>query len=131
MIKVKVFTNSLQNSMNKREKFKFIPKGYLEVEEFDKDEAWNLLNWSNHTKEQPKETLNTEVSTCCSGILLQEEGQEAFYSGLKAIESVKFVFLKSTKLNKEILAHSKELKKNQYVYFQLSKHCLICNNINK
>ena len=25
----------------------------------------------------------------------------------------------------------KELKKNQYVYFQLSKHCLICNNINK
>ena len=65
------------------------------------------------------------------GVKLQEEGQEAFYSGLKAIESVKFVFLKSTKLNKEILAHSKELKKNQYVYFQLSKHCLICNNINK
>ena len=65
MIKVKVFTNSLQNSMNKREKFKFIPKGYLEVEEFDKDEAWN-----------------TEVSTCCSGILLQEEGQDECYLSL-------------------------------------------------
>lgn len=82
MIKVKVFTNSLKNSMNKREKFKFIPKGYLEVEEFDKDEAWNLLNWSNYAKEQPKETLNTEVSTCCSGILLQEEGQDECYLSL-------------------------------------------------
>ena len=66
-------------------------------------------------------------------VKLQEEGQEAFYNGLKSIESVKFVFLKSTKINKEILSRSNELQKNinKYVYFQLSKHCLICNNINK
>lgn len=44
-------------------------------------------------------------------IKIEEEGQEVFYRGIKAIESSKFGFCKGTKLNREIIERSKELKK--------------------
>ena len=54
--------------------------GYVEVEEFDAEEIWNLCNWSHWLETKP-ENLHADTDGCNHGLcLINPETQERWLS---------------------------------------------------
>lgn len=52
--------------------------GYIEQQEFDAEECWNLLNWSCWTEEKP-ENVFSHLSVCNSDIILYNVESDTYH----------------------------------------------------
>lgn len=71
----------MQNSAN-RKNLHIASAGYAEVEEFNAEELWDLLNWSCWTDEKPKEVEHSPLTHCNSDIALNIDGTDVYHCAL-------------------------------------------------
>ena len=92
---------------NNRNNLHIADAGYAEVDKFDVDELWNLLNWSCWTDKKPKEVQHSPLTHCNSDIALNIDGTNEYHCALSlgwetiAADSVEEVlqFFKTSKEN--------------------------------
>ena len=90
---------------NRRTKLHIASAGYAEVEKFDADQLWNLLNWSCWTNKKPKEVKHSPLTHCNADVVFNIDGTNEYHCALtcgwhkKTAQSVKevLVFYKRTR----------------------------------
>ena len=83
MIRVNVYNyNIVEMIKNPTIDFVILPTGYVLTNQKELDEqledVFYQLNWSNWTKEKPKEVHST-IDSCGSGVILNIDGSKEFY----------------------------------------------------
>ena len=77
------------------EPFNIIKKGYVELDKFNEEECWHLLNWSCWSDEKP-ENVFSDLSCCNSDIIVHNPETNIYHLALPfgwkeftSLESVK------------------------------------------
>lgn len=71
-----------QEHPNGRAKLHIADAGYAEVDEFNVDELWDLLNWGCWTDEKPKEVEHSPLTHCNADVILNIDGTNVYHCAL-------------------------------------------------
>lgn len=56
--------------------------GYAQIDGFDREELWDLLNWSCWTDKKPKEVEHSPLTHCNSDVAFNIDGTDVYHCAL-------------------------------------------------
>lgn len=80
-----------------------IPHGYIEMDEFDAEECFNLCNWIHWTEKKP-DYVHTDIESCNHGLIVYNPEKKEYWLAL----SHDWIHGKSYEISEYIYRHLKE-----------------------